>query len=161
MIHHYGLDLGTRRLAVACAANGRFWVQKLPGSGKKTVPIEEAGFLLGQWLSDLYAVFPADTEAQFWAERPFVGRPHGNVRTAIGQALTAGGVIAQAPGQVHLLEQAEWKRAVVGRGNASKADVAAWLAGAHPALSEAADGDQDVADAFCLSLYGQAVAGTG
>lgn len=154
----YGLDLGTRRIAVACAETGWWGVKKVRDSGKHAVPIEESGYELGLWLAE---VMPLDLQAVFYIERPFVGRPHGNVRTAIGQALTVGGVLAQAPGETHLIEQAEWKKAVVGSGNASKADIWEWLAATHPALSEAADGDQDVIDAFCISLYGRRLAGSG
>lgn len=116
--------------------------------------------LLGYWLRE-EEVGRFDPRPVFYAERPFVGRPHGNVRTAIGQALTVGGVLAQAPGEIHLIEQAEWKKAVVGSGSASKETCATWLSDTYPSLSQAAGGDQDVVDAFCISLYGRELAGAG
>lgn len=155
----YGLDFGTRRLAVACSDTGWCGVKKLRDSGKNAVPIEDAGLQLAQWLSEDGPWLINDATPVFYAERPFVGRPHGNVRTAIGQALTVGGVLAQAPGEIHLIEQAEWKKAVVGSGNASKAAIAEFLERYYPALSAAASGDQDVVDAFCISLHGAGLAG--
>lgn len=151
----WGLDFGTRRVALACAETGFGTILRLKDSGKNAVPIEDAGRQMGQWLVDN---LPYDPDPIFFAERPFVGRPHGNVRTAIGQALTVGGVLAQAPGEIHLIEQAAWKKAVIGRGNASKEDIAVWLRTWHPTLSSAAHGDQDLVDAFCISLFGGGLA---
>lgn len=159
----YGLDFGTRRLAIACAESGWCAQVHLPDSGKRTVRIEDAGEQLARWLNQLPdAPWQInDIDPRFYAERPFVGRPHGNVRTAIGQALTVGGVLAQAPGEIYLVEQAEWKKAVVGSGNASKGAIAEFLERHYGALSAAAGGDQDIIDAFCISLYGRELAGPG
>ncbi len=154
----YGLDLGTRRLAAACAETGWCDLLELKSAGKHAVPIENAGKYLAEWLEVIGPWQSTDIEPVFYAERPFVGRPHGNVRTAIGQALTVGGVLAQAPGSIYLIEQAEWKKAIIGRGNASKEDIARWLAQEHPSLSEAAHGNQDLIDAFCISFYGRGLA---
>lgn len=157
MTFHIGLDFGTRRLAYAIPDSCKAGFVKLKDSGPYTVAIEEAGRQLGDWLlrQDFISLLDPE-EMHFWAERPVVGRPHGNVRTAVGQALTVGGVLSQLPGSATLIEQAEWKKAIVGNGHASKDDIRTFLDTTHPALAAACRGEQDVYDATCIALYGMA-----
>lgn len=167
MKFHVGLDWKARQLAyLAPAYSSVVGLKQLPDSGKRRVPYEETGRLLGEWLREEYGRWQVLTfdYPEFWIENPFAGYLPGgkrNIRTAIDQALTVGGVLALAPGDIHLVEQSVWKKELVGRGNAGKDDVAVWLAEHHPALSAACAGTQDLVDAACLGLYGSRLAGTG
>ncbi len=50
-----------------------------------------------------------------------------------------------------------WKKDIVGKGNASKDEVAAWLEVHHPDYYEQCHGDQNLVDATCVALYGRLV----
>ena len=47
-----------------------------------------------------------------------------------------------------------WKAATVGKGNATKDEIQAWLDEHYPELFEAANGDENAVDAMCIGLYG-------
>lgn len=95
-------------------------------------------------------------------ESPIVGASK-NAQTAVRMSMMAGALLSGVhPGvTVDLVPPATWKKEVVGRGNADKADVTDWL-GKYDArfYSEALrhstrrDGapNQDVVDAICLAL---------
>lgn len=100
-----------------------------------------------------------------WAfiEAPVVGR--GGARPTILQA-QVDGIIQAATVRYGLrggysVNNKTWKREVVGNGNASKAEAAAWLATHHPVLADVAGDDQDLVDAACVALYGEIVIGRG
>lgn len=84
-----------------------------------------------------------------------------NLRTALDMAMTAGAVVAgarRAGAEVHLVPPALWKKTVVGKGNATKEEVAAFVRSADSRFAAAAEGDQDLVDAFCISRWCQAQA---
>lgn len=160
----YGIDLGTRRLAIACPEIEMIWSANTEGSrDMRQFPSEfDAGCELGRrllaFLFDWQHGELADTDDLFVAERPFVGRPHGNVRTAIGQALSGAAALAALPGRVKFIEQALWKKALCDNGAASKADIRRWVEGRHPALSETCGEDQNRFDAVGIALGSAALA---
>lgn len=91
-------------------------------------------------------------------ESPIVGR--GGVKTTMVQAYTSGAIQAvlyelRIPTQT--ANVSSWKKHVVGKGNATKDDVAAWLRLRRPALFAASSGVQDIIDAACIAIYGQQV----
>lgn len=154
----FGVDLGTRRIAVASADHSYLVELSLEGArSKRQFPQEtDAGSELGRWVSEQLAPFGYGGH-HFFVERPVTlrGRKQ-NIRTAVGQGLSAGAVISYLPGVTHVVENSQWKLEVVGNGHADKAEVRRWLEDRQPALAALCAGSEDGADAFCLSLYGQA-----
>lgn len=92
-------------------------------------------------------------------EAPIVGAS-GNSQTAIKIAMTVGAVAAVfTDARVLVPAPATWKKEVVGHGHSDKARVAEYIAEYYPEVTESylstfgRKDRQDVADAFCLSLY--------
>lgn len=93
-------------------------------------------------------------------ELPVLGR--GGFRSTIVQCFTSGAVQAtlyEFGIQTHTANVSSWKKAVVGRGNADKGQVAQSLRLRWNALYTAADGNQDAYDAACIALYGRQLLG--
>ena len=77
-----------------------------------------------------------------------------NLRTAIDMSLTSGAVAAgiyRLGLRVLFVPVASWKKVVVGKGNATKEEVAAHVRKADRRFHAAASGDQDLFDAWCIS----------
>jgi hypothetical protein len=167
----YGVDLGTRRIAIACPETELVWsVDLAAGKGsaanKRQFPTEfDAGRELGRQLAGFLFDWQdgeyVDTEDVFVAERPFVKRPNGSVRTAIGQALSGAAALTMLPGRVVLIEQATWKMELCGNGHANKDDVRAWIEQRYPALAEACIGDENRFDAVGIALGSAVLAQAG
>lgn len=164
---HVGLDWKIRSLAYFIPEQPDLKaVMTMPSTGKNKVRYEDCGFRLGRWLEEEYMSWklPLTVQPVFWLENPYAGfLPGGkrNIRTAIDQALTVGGILALAPGEAHLVEHTVWKKEIVGSGSSSKSDCAKWLAQAHPSLSAACGGIEDLIDAVCIGLYGSVLAARG
>ena len=78
-----------------------------------------------------------------------------NLQTTIGIAQTSGAVLLACYGIPNeMVAVAQWKKATVGKGNATKDDVARWLQRKHPIYFEQCAGDQNWIDATCIALYG-------
>lgn len=93
-----------------------------------------------------------------WVEAPAIGR--GGAQTTMKQSFVSGvvqAVLVQAGFAVHLVQNTTWKREVCGRGDASKTDVGRSLGSRWPSIARACGGDQDLIDAACIALYGQAI----
>lgn len=154
----FGVDLGTRRIAIACAEIEFLASCSLESDrNRRRFPQEtDAGAELGRWAEQQLTQFGYDGH-HFFVERPVTLRgPKQNVRTAVGQGLSAGAVIAFLPGATHIVENSSWKLEVVGRGDADKDAVTRWLEEHQPALAALCAGSQDGVDAFCISLFGGA-----
>jgi len=156
----FGLDLGTRRLALACPDANWVYEKNLENAaGKRDYPSEEmAGIGLGLATAEALGETFGFTGHEFFFERPIVGRPHGNMKTAIGQGLSAGAVLAHLPGRLHQISHPSlWKKDICGNGNAGKDDIRAWLEATQPALAALCGASQDLIDATCIALYGGTV----
>lgn len=167
-----GLDVATRRLAAACPEAGFTFTTGKWGDKaqpKRDYPGEaDVGYALGRQLMIALLNHPRMVQERasgrpirFFYERPIVGRPHGNTRTAVGQALSAGAVTSQLfPfGSFTQIENSStWKKELCGHGHSGKADVRAWLEAHHPALAEACGEDQDLVDAHCIALWAASLA---
>lgn len=150
-----GVDYGVRRAAVVHPARGVSSVLRL----KK----EDDLVNLNQLHVWMYSHCARTRPDLVVVESPIQGA-HRNIRVGLRLAMVAGALVVAARSsgaRVLLVEPATWKSQVMGHGhgNASKADVAAWLADTEPVLSDLLDGDQDAVDAACLGLYGQALLG--
>ena len=96
--------------------------------------------------------------SEAYIEAPLVGR--GGVKSTLVQAYVSGavqGMLAEDGWVVHLVPVGTWKKQVVGKGNATKEDVAEWAAGRKTGVVTASDNDQDVIDALALVEYGRQV----
>jgi Holliday junction resolvasome RuvABC endonuclease subunit len=99
-----------------------------------------------------------DDDPVIYCEEPVVAGAR-NLRSTILVAETVGVVLA-LNARVHLVPVSSWKKATVGNGNASKADVTEWLTREHPSYaSECHDTQhresQDLRDAAAIYLYGK------
>lgn len=149
----YGVDVGSRRLAVADPAQSHYETLVLP-SVKKVHQVEDIP-LLGDWLADT-----VPRGALVVLELPFRGSVAGNIDTAVRLSQVAGAVIAKHRGPCVQVRPNVWKKAVIGHGGANKAAISAWVREHHPAISEACEEDEDLLDAACMGLYGQLLAGS-
>lgn len=86
-------------------------------------------------------------------EQPVVGR--GGVWATLAQAFTSGAVQGELHGagcRVITANNSHWKKVVIGKGNATKDEIAEGVRLRWPALHEEASGSQDVIDAGALAL---------
>lgn len=88
----------------------------------------------------------------FAEEPPLAGSR--NIRTALALSQVAGAVLSRVGAVVYLVPVSAWKKQVVGKGNATKDEVADWVKHHHHTLFEMCEGDQNKLDAVCLMLYG-------
>lgn len=163
-----GVDLGTRRVALACPQYGLVFRTDLENArGRRDYPDEaEVGRALGAqcrttvmlWVSQGLPVLGLE----FWFERPLAGFLAGgkrNVRTAVGQGLSGGALVGQLPGSLHQIDSAStWKKELIGDGHAKPADYRAWLEAHHPTLAALCGSDEDLAAATCIGLWAVAQA---
>lgn len=93
-----------------------------------------------------------------FVEAPIVGR--GGVRTTMVQCFTSGaiqGVLHDEGIPTQIANVSSWKKRVVGKGNATKEEVAKHLRLRWPDLFGSAKGNQDLIDASCIAIYGQSL----
>lgn len=89
-------------------------------------------------------------------ELPVLGR--GGFRSTMVQCFTSGavqGAIHERQCSAHAVNVSSWKKAVVGRGNADKGQVAEHLRLRWNAVYSVAKGNQDIYDASAIALYGR------
>lgn len=162
----FGVDLGTRRLAIACPSAGYVWVDSLERAATRRDFATEvqAGSELGKRarLALLRAELAYAETNLFIAERPLLHRHPPNVKTAVGMGLSAGAALADMPGRVVLLEHPSlWKKALCDNGNASKNDIRTWLETHHPACAALCGESEDAFDAVGIALGGSILASAG
>jgi Holliday junction resolvasome RuvABC endonuclease subunit len=89
-----------------------------------------------------------------YMEAPVVGRSIGPtiIQAQVGGAVMAAAQNAGVP--LHLVNNMTWKKRVLGKGNASKPEVADLLRGIWPEAYAASSGDQDLIDACAINRYG-------
>lgn len=91
-------------------------------------------------------------------EMPILGR--GGFRSTIVQCFTSGavqGAIYERECSAYPVNVSSWKKAVVGKGNADKGQVAEHLRLRWNAIYTAAEGNQDIYDATAIALYGRQI----
>mgnify|MGYP003627208534 CR=1 FL=1 len=95
---------------------------------------------------------------QAYVEWPVLGR--GGFRSTMVQAFTSGaiqGTLHERGCDTQGANVSSWKKAVVGKGNATKEEVAESLRLRWPSLYAGVAGDQDLCDAACIALYGKSL----
>ena len=146
-----GIDPSSRKLAMVWGSGLRMATHAI---GPKPWPAraDEAWW----WVHQMTRGWPAATVV---LESPvYIGRA--GARSLIPQAVVGGAVMAALETSGHevvLTAPSEWKKYVLGRGNASKVDIAAWLHDNHHDQWEQCAGDQDLMDACCMWHYALSV----
>lgn len=142
-----GVDYGSHRIAVVHSHSTVNRTLRLPADDP-TISRQ----LLAEWLYGHVLITKPGIVA---VESPIVGMSR-NLQTGLNLAMMAGALSAAAGAagaQVVLVAPSAWKRQVVGRGNASKDEVAEWLEREQPVRHGRCGTDQDLIDATCISLY--------
>lgn len=148
-----GVDPALRRLAAVCVQHSEVetWEVQQSHRGQEVKVLAD---YLSDWI-DFLQVKYEDYNTTVWCEAPIVGISK-NVQTGLNIATTVGAVLAVS--QVSfLVPPASWKKAVLGNGRATKAQVSDWLREVKPDLFRLCNGDQDAIDATCIALYGEQV----
>lgn len=152
-----GIDLSSRKVAAVVLEDdsGEPFVETLLAIPKR----EARGSELLVLSHKLKEFFEQVMPRYVYVESPVVGR--GGARPTILQAQVDGLVQARAieagHHRVYSVNNKTWKKDVVGNGNASKGESAAWLAAHHPVLADLCGADQDLVDAAGVALYGSLV----
>lgn len=170
------MDLGTRKIALACPEIEMVWSTSVDTPRlRRQFPDEfDAGTELGRrvraFLEEWYATsstydgarWDGPADSLFVAERPFLRSARPNVKTATGMALSGAAALAQQPGRIVLLKHPSlWKKALSGYGNLDKDGIRAWIDSRHPALAAACGQNQDRYDACGIALGGAVLASGG
>lgn len=148
-----GIDPSSKKLAICLtqSLSGR----EVPGLHKISLP-EGVHRATGAAFSEAFSFFQdfSNLEAVTYMEAPVVGR---GIGSTIIQAQVGGAVLAAACNagmKLNLVNVSSWKKEVVGKGNAKKPEVAAWLKKSWNEAYTPAAGDQDLIDACALNRYG-------
>lgn len=158
-----GVDLGTRRVALACPE--AMWCYRddtQNAAGKRDYPGEvDAGKALGARART--ALLDAMARGalpylgiEFWFERPMA---FANTKTAIGQGMSLGALMGQLPGSIHECSNSQWKKELIGRGDAKPHQYQQWLKDDHPSLAALCGEDEDLAAAHCIALWAELAQG--
>lgn len=152
-----GIDYGVRRVAVG-SVDPRFIydikVSAAPGEPNDPDALDE----LYRDIRVIVSSLVKKDGVLVAIESPIQGAS-ANIKTGLRLAQVAGAIqvaCRHAGAATLLVAPSEWKKAVVGVGNAGKDQVDEWLAANHPHL-RAACHSQDAVDATCLALHAQAV----
>lgn len=162
----FGVDLGTRRIAIACPQELFVWSVSLERAADRRQFATElqAGGELGQRsVQAIVDHFGAlRHEALFFAERPFLRTVRPNVQTAVGMALSAGAALNQLPGHVELFKHPSvWMKEFCGNGNANKDDIRRTVEACAPQAAALCGEDENRFDAVGIALAGAAMASDG
>lgn len=145
-----GIDFATARIAIASPSLGEFHEVVLsPGDNFGALDV------LAETTWNVVTTIRAEVVV---VESPIQGMSR-NVRVGIQMAMVAGAIVVaarQAGAEVIFAAPTEWKKAVVGRGNANKADVSSFLEIYQPRLYSRCK-SQDMVDAVCIALYAEKI----
>jgi len=153
-----GIDLSSKKVAMVWEEGKKFGSATISTDKKdRSAALHDLLLHTNKELITALNKVPAE-DVYLYIEDPVVGR--GGARPTILQSQVDGIVRVCAyphTTKVYSVNNKTWKKAIVGNGNASKDDVAAWLATHHSFLAELCGDDQDLLDAACVCLYGRYV----
>ena len=134
-----GIDLGIRAIHISTPAK----TYTLDVDRDKTRHAE---------VSTLMWLFEQEVQRSWtcFIEEPVVAGVR-NLRTTL-QIAQISGMVLGVVDEAYLVPVSTWKKEIVGKGNASKSEVAHWLQQHHPELYT---DNQDHIDASCIRLYGE------
>jgi hypothetical protein len=150
MTHVIGIDPSSKKVAICTTFTSKpeFKIIDLP---EGVYPATGAAF------REVFAFLGEEDcgeEIFIYLEAPVVGR---NAYSTIVQAQVGGAVMAAAQNRgakLFMVNVNSWKKQVVGKGNATKPEVAEWLEKYWPDAYNLANGDQDLIDAAAINRYG-------
>lgn len=144
-----GIDIGIRHFAIA----------KFDDSGITTHYHEVSKSTRYQELTQLKNLFQEHIHKQdtVWIEEPPIAGSR-NLRIGLQLAQTAGALMASSPAPAYFVAVSQWKKAVVGKGNASKDEVNDFVALHFPEYYKKSHKNQNIIDATCIGLYGCEIA---
>lgn len=139
-----GVDLGVRHIAIAKFSNEQLFLKFY--ETPKSTRWDELNNL--REVLDFYTGIRDTT----WIEEPPLAGIR-NVRTLVQLNQTAGALaITSAP--AFFVPVSSWKKQIVGKGNASKEEVSAFLKNEYPRHFDSCQENQNLVDAVCIALYG-------
>lgn len=94
-----------------------------------------------------------DPNPTIYCEEPVVAGAR-NIRSTILVAETVGMILA-LNAHVRVVPVSSWKKATVGKGNATKDEVTEWLRREHPDYASNCHESQDLTDAAAIFIYGR------
>ena len=151
-----GIDPASTRAAFVAIHGTKFHIVSYPKLGTSgAVACAAAWHATHEFLESL-PWLPGRIDA--FIEYPVLGR--GGFRSTMVQAFTSGaiqGALHEWGCTVHGANVSKWKKVVVGKGNATKPEVAESILRRWPSLHRAADGNEDLCDAAAIALYGLGV----
>lgn len=144
----WGIDLGKRRIAVACPEAMALVEVEVDISWPRWRQLQ----VLGEWIR----LLPIAVHDTVMIESPIQGKSR-NVQVGLAIAGTVGAVQSNLAAPSTLVAPSSWKAYVVGYGSADKSEVAAWLRESSPTLALACS-SQDLIDACCIAYSGSSLA---
>lgn len=152
-----GVDPAASKAAFVALYGNEFVMRSAQRLGKSG---GQACFKATHAIESFVLALPWNVDHKFaYIEAPVVGR--GGVRTTMVQCFTSGAIQGALHGlgfTTEIANVSSWKKRVVGKGNATKEQVAEHLRLRWPALYSAANGDQDLVDASCIAIFGSELA---
>lgn len=133
-----GVDLGVRSVHVST----------LSGATTLSVDKTDRGKEIRLLAYEFAAIFAVQDTIAF-IEEPLMAGPR-NIRTALHMAQVAGALMTTV--NSYLVPVTSWKKEVVGKGNASKEEVATYYNKTYPGKELTS---QDHIDATCIRIYGE------
>lgn len=141
-----GIDLGLRSAYLAFIDNeDSLFLEQIVLKPNKMDRVQE--------LTEIFDFcFPLINGDKVFIEEPVVAGAR-NLRTSLQIAQTAGVVLLASGRGTRLVPVTSWKKGVIGKGNATKEEISAWLAQKYPKYYKMCNGDQNLVDATCIALY--------
>ena len=153
-----GVDPASNRLALVAIYKDMYEWARIPDlGGSGHVACSSARIETLKFLDSL--PWPEENIIAY-IEEPVLGR--GGVRSTMVQAFTNGaiqGALHEWGCEVKRANVSSWKKVVVGRGNATKAQVQQSLRFRWPSLYQSISGDEDLCDATSIAIYGRHMVG--
>jgi len=153
-----GIDPSSKKIAATVTVNGAeptLRIRPLP-TGRRDTPRQL--FLAGRWFRRLIMEFdPQSNDVYVYIENPFVSPK--TIRACLPLARMHGHLMATAYAcgvkVVDGVDISRWKSVSIGKGNASKTEIMAWVRKCWPQAAEQVGKDQDKADSAGINVYGQ------
>lgn len=150
-----GVDLAATRLKAVVTIGNAYRVES------RTMPKDQAERCAAaeQWMFRIVREHASLHDVYVYVENPAFGRggAGGTLPIAMIQGAVMAGAKRAGAALVVGVNNNSWKAKIVGKGNASKPEIAAHVRKTWPRLYVEVDGNQDACDAACINLYGQSV----
>lgn len=155
-----GVDIGVRRLAIACPEMG--WTTHVDlgrrRTGRHALMRHEELASLKRWLwntmTDVIRLGVHPGDMALVIEQPMLAAVGGSTQTLEHMSEVIGMVLAaDSWGSAKMVNVSTWKALLLGYGHADKEDIDAWLRLTAPELRQLC-GTEDEVDAMCIGLFG-------